>query len=563
MESLNELKAYGESLGYQDEELRKFIQDQQAIFRDERAAARQKEKDDMVFQLEMEKEKLEMEKERNVIERERLEHQFKLEQQELHHKQQLELLHQKAVDTKPPEKSASSNVQKFPKIPPFEDGKDDMDSYLRRFERYADAQKWSKTTWATHLSALLKGRALDVYALLPSEHALDYDFLKMALLRRYDLTEDGFKRKFISCRPDPGETFLQFSVRLDSYLQRWVEMSKIDKTFQGLADLILRDQFLYVCNRDLSLFIKERIPKSIDEMSTLADQFREARFTNAASLVSKSGPIQTSVHKGQGQGPPSLSSIPKSDFVKHPDQNKNRFVPKSERRCYKCHQIGHIASECHPKHKIGCVVSESVDSEIEGTVCEETFVKGCSAFIAPIDSIVNTQASSSSDPSIRLTSACQSSICGNMPVSSGYVEGNLVTVLRDTGCSGIVVRRSKILDQNLTEKFQPCLLANGSTINAPIARITIDTPYLSGTYEAWCMESPVYDLIVGNVDNVREPGKPDPDWKPVQTVETIEEADDQQAGEQISLDSVTTPQPDNSQGLLSMVNSVVIDCSTN
>ena len=60
MESLNELKAYGESLGYQDEELRKFIQDQQAIFRDERDAARQKEKDDMVFQLEMEKEKLVM-----------------------------------------------------------------------------------------------------------------------------------------------------------------------------------------------------------------------------------------------------------------------------------------------------------------------------------------------------------------------------------------------------------------------------------------------------------------------------------------------------------------------
>ena len=89
MEGLNELKAYGESLGYQDEELRKFIQDQQVIFCDERVAARQKEKDDIVFQLQKEKEKLEMEKERNIIKHERFEHQFKLEQQELHHKQQL------------------------------------------------------------------------------------------------------------------------------------------------------------------------------------------------------------------------------------------------------------------------------------------------------------------------------------------------------------------------------------------------------------------------------------------------------------------------------------------
>ena len=38
MESLNELKEYGESLGYKDEELRTFVREQQAIMRDERAA---------------------------------------------------------------------------------------------------------------------------------------------------------------------------------------------------------------------------------------------------------------------------------------------------------------------------------------------------------------------------------------------------------------------------------------------------------------------------------------------------------------------------------------------
>ena len=66
-----------------------------------------------------------------------------------------------------------------------------MDSYLHRFKHYATAQLW-KEVWATHLSALLKGRALDVYALLPVEKALDYNELKKALLKRYELTEDGF-----------------------------------------------------------------------------------------------------------------------------------------------------------------------------------------------------------------------------------------------------------------------------------------------------------------------------------------------------------------------------------
>ena len=93
-----------------------------------------------------------------------------------------------------------------------------MDSYLLRFERYATAQKWEPDTWATGLSALLQGKALDVYALMPKEDALNYDKLKVALLKRYELTEEGFKRKYKKCRPENGETFQQFLlVQLFSY----------------------------------------------------------------------------------------------------------------------------------------------------------------------------------------------------------------------------------------------------------------------------------------------------------------------------------------------------------
>ena len=42
MDVLNELKAMGESLGYEGDELRGFIRDQQSEQREERAAIRQK-----------------------------------------------------------------------------------------------------------------------------------------------------------------------------------------------------------------------------------------------------------------------------------------------------------------------------------------------------------------------------------------------------------------------------------------------------------------------------------------------------------------------------------------
>ena len=73
---------------------------------------------------------------------------------------------------------------KAPKLPSFVDGKDDLDAYLQRFERFADTAKWNKTGWASKLSALLFVRALEVYSCLSEEAAKDYDKVKIMLMKR-------------------------------------------------------------------------------------------------------------------------------------------------------------------------------------------------------------------------------------------------------------------------------------------------------------------------------------------------------------------------------------------
>jgi len=87
-------------------------------------------------------------------------------------------------------------------MPCFDEKSDDMNSFLHRFEVHADSQGWSKGQWAVYLSALLKGKALDVYFRLPADDAQDYEILKHALLKRFNLTEEGFKQKFKSARAE-------------------------------------------------------------------------------------------------------------------------------------------------------------------------------------------------------------------------------------------------------------------------------------------------------------------------------------------------------------------------
>ena len=93
-------------------------------------------------------------------------------------------------------------------LPYIDDSKDKMEIYLSRFEKYATANKWDPSLYY-YLSAILKGRAFDVYDRLSDEDAVSYDKLKEALLKNFDMTERGFHKKFRYSRSENKEAFIQ------------------------------------------------------------------------------------------------------------------------------------------------------------------------------------------------------------------------------------------------------------------------------------------------------------------------------------------------------------------
>ncbi len=100
-----------------------------------------------------------------------------------------------------------------------------------------------------------------------------------------------------------------------------------------------------------------------------------------------------------------------------------------------------------------------------------------------------------------------------MPFVKGRVGKKTVDVLRDTGCSGIVVKKELVLKEQYTGDFNCMLLIDNTVRKVPIAKITVDTPYLSGEVEAQCLPNAIYDLIVGTAPGARAAVDPDPSWQ--------------------------------------------------
>ena len=100
-----------------------------------------------------------------------------------------------------------------------------------------------------------------------------------------------------------------------------------------------------------------------------------------------------------------------------------------------------------------------------------------------------------------------------MPVVKGRVGEKSVNVLRDTGCSGTVVKKDLVSGDHFTGDFNVMLLINNTARKVPIAKIDVDTPYLKGLVEVQCLPNAVYDLTVGNVPGATAAENPDPSWQ--------------------------------------------------
>ncbi|KAK3777030.1 hypothetical protein RRG08_008883 [Elysia crispata] len=231
------------------------------------------------------------------------------------------------------------------------------------------------------------------------------------------------------------------------------------------------------CGRDLRTFLMERKPRSCSELIVLAEQYIEAhgesKHFSKSTYISAKMPEKA---KADDFNRPQCHICGKSGH-RSKDSFK-RGTPKNPQqplKCDVCKKVGHVKENCWSRQKPAASVVLTKETD--------DFYK------------------------IQMSATCSSSCdVTGMPVAEGQVNGKKCTVLRDSGCSSVIVRRGLVGSTVPLTGTQRVCFADGSVKRVPTAMIYVDCPYYKGSVEAALLDKPLFDLILGNIEGAKCPG---------------------------------------------------------
>ena len=119
---------------------------------------------------------------------------------------------------------------------------DDIENYLTTFERTANTFEWPKEKWVVKLVPCLTGEAQAAYAAMSIMESNDYEKVKEAIRKRYDITEETYRQRFRSTKTSREESYKEMYVRLKDLFKKWIKPD--GKAVEEIIEVIIMEQLV-------------------------------------------------------------------------------------------------------------------------------------------------------------------------------------------------------------------------------------------------------------------------------------------------------------------------------
>ncbi|GFS53681.1 SCAN box domain-containing protein [Trichonephila clavipes] len=183
--------------------------------------------------------------------------------------------------------SVTSNLNLKKLIPDFDPMQSDISLYLVIFDRQAKRASIEKKEWVGQLLGLLPLEIMQFIAREPEEQAENYDYVKKLLRKRFKLSPEVFRPKFVQHQKKSDSTWKDFTFEITNYLDEWLIGLYIEiNNFQDLKDLMVVDQLKKRANASMKDHFLDNWAnlKSATQIAELFDNYEDVRKVNSKPM---------------------------------------------------------------------------------------------------------------------------------------------------------------------------------------------------------------------------------------------------------------------------------------
>jgi len=228
------------------------------------------------------------------------------------------------VESSFPPRDQSSNfdpTKHMRLVPAFNEK--DPDSFFQTFEHIAAQCKWPKESLTLLVSTQLRGRALSIYSALSIAEKVDYDSVKAAVLKGYQLVPEAYRQQFRTLKHHENTTHVEYIRQKVRLFDLWTKSRGVDD-FKGLRNLMLVEDFKDNLAKNVKSHIEDLDVVDLDEAAKRADDYTIThRLSNvqASSSNSGNGKGQKEQSKGRNQGGGKWSGSKSATNVDTPNES--------------------------------------------------------------------------------------------------------------------------------------------------------------------------------------------------------------------------------------------------
>ena len=220
----------------------------------------------------------------------------------------------------------------------------EVDKYFAHFEKVADSLNWPKESWVLLLQSVLVGKAQEIYGSLSVEQSSNYEHVKEAILKAYELVPEAYRQKFRNYLKYDSKTHVEFAREKENLFNRWCHSKEIGQDFKKLKQMVLLEEFKDKVRPDIRSHLDEQKVEELEKAAIMADDYALTH-----KMSSKSGNPQQKRYHGSGNRENIFRNM--DDRKRQGKSTENvglvsKVEPLKPISCGHCGKPGHIITNC-------------------------------------------------------------------------------------------------------------------------------------------------------------------------------------------------------------------------